>query len=339
MNNSKRKKYSRKRSLILIFAGLWVFLIFGCNESTKSGPYHIGILVETPALGIAAEGFTEKMTALGYREGENVIYDVKQANGDPAKARSITEDFVQKPVDLIFAFSTIAVLEAKTIMDKTDIPLVFTIVNIEDTHIVKSVREPGGNITGVRSPAVELPLKNLEIMRQILPGLKRVYVPYAANHPAIHSGLIALRQTAQSSGITLVESPITTLDELQADLSARESRGDSGIQAIICLPETLVQTAEGFAILSSFAMKHKIPIGGLIPWEIQQGALYTTGIDMREMGELAAPLADKVLRGTQAGSIPLVSPELHLHINYKLALELGLTIPEGLLLQASEIIR
>jgi putative tryptophan/tyrosine transport system substrate-binding protein len=82
-----------------------------------------------------------------------------------------------------------------------------------------------------------------------------------------------------------------------------------------------------------------VPIGGLIPWEVRQGALYTSGIDMREMGQLAAPLADKIFKGANAGTIPVVSPELHLHINYKRARELGLAVPEGLLLQADEIIR
>ncbi|MBN1409208.1 MAG: ABC transporter substrate-binding protein [Spirochaetales bacterium] len=280
-----------------------------------------------------------KMNTLGYIEGKNIVYDLRQAYNDAVQARQICEKFIKDNVDLIFAFSTQAAVIAKNVTEKTKIPLIFTIVNIEDTGIIKSIQEPGGNITGVRSPSIELPVKNLEIMLELLPDLKKIYLPYAANYPAIYTGLKALHATAKTAGISVTDLPVSELKDLENDLKARDSMQNIGIEAILCLPESLVQSPEGFKLLSDFADKHKIPIGGLIPWEITKGATYVTGIDMHEMGQLAAPLADKVLKGTKAGTIPVVSPELHLRINYKRALELGITVPKGLLLQADEIIR
>lgn len=323
--------------LLLIAAGS--LLLSGCSGQAAPKVYRVGILYETPALSVAADGFKEKMTELGYVEGENIVYDVQVSNADQAKNEQIVKKFVEDKVDLVFAFPLMAALAAKKVTEGTDTPVIFSIAGLEGNTLVNSVREPGGNITGVRSPIVELPTKSFEIMLQMVPDMKQVYIPYAANYPAVLPGLEALKKEAEAAGVEVVELPVVTLDELKTDLEAREAAGGIDMDAIMFLPETLVQSPDGFAILNEFAAKHDIPIGGLIPWEAQQGALYTSGIDMHEMGLLAAPLADKVLKGTQAGTIPVVSPELHLFINYKRAEALGITVPESLLLQADQVIR
>lgn len=320
--------------VVLVVGGL---LLISCGQAAPK-VYRVGILYETPALSTTADGFKAKMTELGYIEGENIIYDVQVSEANPAKNQQIAEKFVEDKVDLIFVFPLMAALTAKEVAAGTDIPVIFSICGLEGNNLVNSVREPGGNITGVRSPIVELPTKSFETMLELVPDMKQAYIPYAANYPAVLPGLEALRKEAEAAGVTLIELPVTTLDELKSDLAAREAADDIGIDAILFLPETLVQSPDGFKILSEFAVKHDLPIGGLIPWEAQQGALYTSGIDMVEMGQLAAPLADKVLKGTQAGTIPVVSPELHLFLNYKRAQELGLTVPDGLLAQAAEVI-
>jgi putative tryptophan/tyrosine transport system substrate-binding protein len=342
MINGWRKTMKRERTIPAVIPALVAagcLLITGCGGPPAPKTVRVGILCETSALAIAADGFREKMTELGYGEGTNIVYDLQTANSVPDRAREIAAKFVRDKVDLIFAFSTMAALTAKSVSAGSGIPVIFSIAGLEGNNLVANVREPGGNITGVRSPVTELPVKNFEVMLELLPRMRRVLAPYAAHYPAVIPGLEALRSAAGSAGITVVELPVATLEELKSYLKARDAAADIGMDAILCLPETLVQTPEGFALLSEFAARHKVPIGGLIPWEIRQGAVYTSGIDMREMGRLAAPLADKVLRGTKAGTIPVVSPELHLRINYKLALELGIIVPKGLLLQADEIIR
>jgi putative ABC transport system substrate-binding protein len=98
-------------------------------------------------------------------------------------------------------------------------------------------------------------------------------------------------------------------------------------------------TPDAFAVMAKFAAQHKIPIGGALMESEGYGSVFGVNIDITKTGRQAAPLADKIFRGTSAGTIPVVSSENYLQINYKVAQELGLTVSDGLLGQAAEIIR
>jgi putative ABC transport system substrate-binding protein len=140
-------------------------------------------------------------------------------------------------------------------------------------------------------------------------------------------------------GITLIEVPATSAEDIQADLKAREESNDIGIDAMMGIVEPLLTTPEVIAVMSKFATEHKILIGGPPISEGKSGSIFMTTPDSIEVGKIVAILADKILKGVPAGTIPVVTPEVHLQINYKVAKELGLTVPEGLLSRADEIIR
>ena len=190
----------------------------------------------------------------------------------------------------------------------------------------------------MRYPGPELVSKRLEILHEIAPQVKRVWIGYDKNNANIPPALEALRPTASSLGMTLVEVPATTLEELQADLATRTKSADLGLDAILAMPDSINTSPAGTAMLSKFAAEHKVPMAGGLASQVQ-GALFVNGTNFTNVGELAAPLADKILKGTPAGTIPVVTPEQELYINYKVAQELGLTVPDGLLRQATEIVR
>lgn len=327
---------------ILLLVVVSSLLLTGCVGQAAPKVYRVGILCGSAPLSVVTEAFKEKMTELGYVEGENVTYDEQVLEStNPDKEKEIVNKFIADKVDLIFVYPTGTTITAKAATEGTNIPIVFSVSGIEGNNLVNSVREPGANITGVRSPGVELPVKNFEIMLDLVPDMKQLYVAYDANYPLIPPALKVLQPSLEAANVALVEVPVTSLEELKADLEAREASADIGMDAILMLPENLVQSQLGFDIIAPFAAKHNVPIAGITAWELEpeQGAVFVYGLDMREMGLLAAPLADKVLKGTAAGTIPVITPEFHLRINYKRAEDLGITIPEGLLLQAEEIIR
>jgi putative ABC transport system substrate-binding protein len=227
-------------------------------------------------------------------------------------------------------FPTEASLEAKAATQGTNIPVLFAASFIEGTDLVESVRQPGGNITGVRYPGPDLAVKNLEILREVAPQAKRVLVPYMRGYPSIPGQLEVLRPAAAAAGVTLIEVPVANAAELQADLEARAKSADIGLDAILTIYEPLALSPDVIALLTEFSAKHKV----LFAFDI-----YNLWIDNVQVGKQAAPLADKILKGIPAGTIPVVSPESLLQINYKRAQELGLTVPEGLLRQANEVIR
>jgi len=328
---------TRKGWTILVGVVVVALLLSGCAKTPKV--YHVGILSDGGNFAPIGDGFKAEMTALGYIEGQNIVYDMRNANSVPAEEQRLAKQLVDAKVDLIFAFPAPCAEAAHAATQGTNIPVVFGFTQIEGKNLVKSVREPGGNMTGVRYAGPELISRRLEILHEIAPQVKRVWVGYDRNGSNNPTALAALRPAASSLGITLVEVPVTAEEEFEADLAARAALADIGLDAILTMPDNFNTSSTGFAVLSKFAAEHNVPLAGGLAFQVKQGALFINGSNFTNEGKLAAPLADKIFKGTQAGTIPVVTPEQTLVINYKVAQQLGLTVPKGLLNMADEIIR
>jgi putative tryptophan/tyrosine transport system substrate-binding protein len=334
----KTKHISIQRILVLTLLVMFYVFVSGCGKKTQK-VYHVGIVSGAEPFANIADGFKTKMTELGYIEGKNIVYDFQKLNADPVGEKRVAGKFVADKVDMIFAFPTEPAVAAKAAAQGTDIPVVFAMAGIEGNNLVKSVPRPGGNITGVRFPGPELTVNRLDILHELMPQVKRVYLIYDPNYPTTPSALEQLHPAALSLGITLVEDPVNNLEELQSTLEKRTVLDDIGIDAILIMPEILTQSPDGFGAILKFAKKHKVPIGGSLVYTAERGAIFSFVPDNFEMGTLAATLADKILKGTPAGTIMVVTPDNHLRLNYKVIQELGLKVSEGLLSRAKEIIR
>lgn len=337
MTQNNRFMFQCQMLVLTLFVVICLFLS-ACAEKPEK-VYRVGIMYDAEAFLGIADGFKAKMTELGYVEDKNIVYEAQYTNMDPTLAQQLAKRFVDDNVDLIFTFPTPATVAAHAATQGTSIPVVFAYVATEGSHLVKSVREPGGNITGVRYPGHEMMNKRLEILLEIAPDVKRVWIGYDTNNPNTAPALRTLRPAAASMGITLVEDPATTMEELKADLMARAQSADLGLDAMILMPDGFNHSPAGLAILSEFAAEHKVPLGGSFLYTVKAGAVFGNANDLSDVGKLAAPLAHKILKGTPAGTIPVVTPEQDIWINYKVAQELGLEVPEGLLSQAAMIIR
>jgi putative ABC transport system substrate-binding protein len=330
----------RKFFFIYLVLPLIQLAMPGC-ESKKPKVYRVGILCGSDAVKSAEAGFKARMTELGYVEGKNIVYDQQNVtNYDPAEYLRIAKKFVNDKVDLIFVFPTDPTVAVKAATEGTQIQVVFSIAGLEGYTLVKSVREPGGNMTGVRYPVSDLTAKGIEFLSELAPKIKRIYIAYDPKYPNSLPAIRAARATARSKGMTLVEFPAATTEEVKTDLEARSRSGNIGVEAVFVLPELLILSPAGWEVVSRFAAKHRLLLAGPSADEaLHQGAVFTYGVDLFEQGRLAAPLADKILKGASPGSIPIVTPEAYLRLNVKLAHELGLNVPEGLLKQADRIIR
>jgi putative ABC transport system substrate-binding protein len=326
--------------LSVVFLIIICVFFLGCGEKNQEEKiYRVGILFGIDPLVSIADSFKAEMAELGYIEGKNIVYDIQKTNMNPTEMQQILKKFVNDKVDLIFTFPTEVALEAKVFTQGTGIPVVFSYATIEGNNLVDSVRQPGGHITGVREPGPDLFVKRLEILHELMPQAKRVYITYDPNAPPVVSALNLLRKTSPLMNITLVENPVTTVEEIEADLQARNKSADIGMDAILIMGEALSVSPPALEAMTNFAAEHKIPIGGLGSYTIRESVIFSYEIELGDMGRLAAPLADKIFKGTPAGTIPVVTPEAKLLVNYKLAQELGLEAPEGLLARADEIIR
>ena len=332
---------NRKMWKVLVGVAVAALLLSGCGSAQKPKMYRVGIF-GFQAFGQIADGFKAKMKELGYVEGQNITYDIQFWNAavdTPAAGTQQLQKFVSDKADLVFSFPTEQTVLTNEAVKGANIPLVFCFAGLEGNDLVKSVTAPGGNITGVRYPGPETTGKRLELLTQIAPVAKRIGLFYQVGYPTTEPALAVLRPLATKLGVSLVEFPVNSLDEMQADLDGLAEAGDIGVDAFLQMADGLTHSPEGSALVMKFAQDHKLPYGGGHYYQADQGAIFTYSPYDFEMGQLAAPIADKVLKGTQAGTIPLSTPENHLVINYKVAQELGLTVPEGLLNQANKVIR
>jgi putative ABC transport system substrate-binding protein len=324
---------------MLVLVTVMALLLSGCGGMAPAKVYHVGILAGSNAFAAATDGFKAKMTALGYKEGANITYDVQQPNNDKDKQKAALDKFVADKADLIFAFPVGAVVAAKAATAGTNIPVLFGITTIEGTDLVKSVREPGGNITGIRQPGADTVVKRMEILLEIAPNVKRIAIVYDPSYPSSVKYLDTIQPAAASDKMELVLTPISTADTAAASLQKLVKDGVVGADAMISLPAEVTNVPATWKVIADFAAQYKLPLVGGPPSQVEQGALFTYTTDYYEVGTLAAPLADKIFKGTAPGTIPVVTPENRLQLNLKVAQALGLTFPEGLLNQASKLIK
>ncbi len=339
LGNNHSRTRTRTRWTILVWVVVVSLLLSGCGSAQKPKVYRVGVLSGLDFVADITDGLKAKMTELGYIEGKNIVYDVQKTNFDMATYKSILKKFVADKVDVIFVFPTEASLEAKAATQGTNIPVVFSFALIEGMGLVNSVREPGGNITGVRYPGPDIAVKRFEIMRELAPQAKRMLIPYQKGYPIVVPQLEALRPAAAAAGVTLIELPADNAAELEAALQARAKSADIGLDAILFVAEPLAVTPDAFAVMGKFAYEHKVPIGGALMSAGSYGSVFGVNVENVAVGKLAAPLIDKIFKGIPAGTIPVVSAENYFQFNYKVAQELGLKVPEGLLGQANQVIR
>lgn len=301
--------------------------------------YRVGILSGLEFTAPITDAFKDGMTELGYVEGQNIVYDVQTSSIDIENYQHILQGFVASDVDLILAFPTEASIEAKALTAATGIPVVFSFAAIEGMGLIASISEPGENITGVRLPAPELAVKRFEVMRQIVPQAERILVPYLADYPNVPPQLEALHQVAAAAGVELVEMPVASPPALDAALAQLATADDPGVDAVLQLVEPVAVTPAFYVVLARFAAEYNLPMGGAIMAVDGYESLFGINARFSDIGQHAAALADKIFHDIPAGTIPVISPDSFFQFNYREAQRLGLTVSEGLLSEANEIIR
>jgi putative ABC transport system substrate-binding protein len=333
MRKTKIRKAMAFAVVLLTIALACLVALSAC--ATKPKQVKVGILNGHDAFAPVGDGFKAKMAELGYVEGDSIVYD-RQTSGfavDMDLYKKLAQQLVDDKVDLIVAYPTEASVIVKQVA-AGKVPLIFVCASTEDTGLIDSIQSPGTNFTGVRYPTPEIALRRFEALQQVKPGIKRVLVPYLKGYPTVPSQLKALGPAAKDSGIDIVEMGIGSPPELVAAL------GKAGaIDAVLFLSDPVSVTPDFAAPVFQLAGKKNIPISSV---ESSYGNVDSTigvFLDPVEAGKQAAILADKVFKGAAAGSLPVVTSENTLTVNYKAAQKLGLTVPDGLLKQAVKVVR
>lgn len=211
---------------------------------------------------------------------------------------------------------------------------------IEGKNIVYDVRTVNADSAAVRRIAKQFVEDKVDLILAFPtnPAVESKAAALDTGIPAISLTLDGLRLAAKKKGVILVEKPVTTVKEIEADLAKRAASDDIGMDAIFMMPTLLTVSPEGFGVINKFATEHELAVGGSMSYTADMGAIFSYAPVSFEVGKLVAPLAEKIFKGTSAGKIPVATAESRLRINYRRAQELGLTVPESLLSLATEII-
>ena len=311
--------------------GLLLAALMG--NSSSADIVKIGALTESwgPTPGVV--GLRDGLNALGYREGEQFVIGVRFTRGDVKGLPQAMRDLLNSGSTIIFANGPNAAKVAKAAT--TTVPVVFAVEIPDPVEIglVRSYARPGGNLTGISDLSQELGPKRLEILKEILPGLKRVVFPYDPDDASAVDVLRISRDAARRLQITLLERPVRTEQEVRKIFTTlRKSDADA-----VVIPGMLSLNIPG--VILDMTSQHGLPTMFSGAFWVERGGLVSYGADFYESGRLAARLVDKIIRGEKPAAISIESnPRIELVINLKVAKALGLSLSPTLLQRATRVI-
>jgi putative tryptophan/tyrosine transport system substrate-binding protein len=293
----------------------------------------IGALTESWGPTPAMVGMRDGLQALGYREDRDFTFGVRFTEGRVDELPAAARDLVRHRVDVIV--TTESGTAAKAAQSATrDIPIVF--IGSGDPvglGLVQSFARPGGNITGIADLDADLVPKRMEIFRELIPGLKRVLVPYDATNPDAVAQLPVHRAAARRLGLTLIERPLRGEEEARAAITRLQKGDADGIFSL----RFLTSNIPGFIL--EIAPRGVMPTMFHVPFFVERGGLASYSANTYELGKQAARLVEKIFKGARPAELPVEQPlTFELVINAKTARALALTIPPALLLRADRVI-
>lgn len=277
--------------------------------------------------------FLEALGVLGYVENRNIVVDYSYAQGRADRARALAADFVGRSVDVIVAFTTPAAHIVKEAT--TTIPVVVVSSDPLGTGLVANLSRPGGNITGVSNMMPDLEAKRMELLREMLPGVKRVAFLGSKTDPATVNFVREAQAAAGKVGIDVVPSLIVDQDQID---EAFAKIVDNGLGAVLVQPLFTLDHAPA-AIVAAQAIRYRLPTVTSF-WHLPRaGGLISYGPDPEFGRRRAAHYVDRILKGARPGELAVEQPtNFVLVINLRAAKALDITIPASILARADEVI-
>jgi putative ABC transport system substrate-binding protein len=288
----------------------------------------IGVLVSANPEPFWSE-FRAGLREYGYSEGQNIYFEFRTADGNPDRLRDLANELVRLKVDVMVAHFTPSAMAAK--QATTEIPIVMAPVGDPvGTNLISSLARPGGNITGLSGTSAELFAKTLELIREVLPGTRRVAVLANAADPFSIPFIQQVEDAGRARGITIQTIKVRGVEEFAAAFAAMEQERADAV---------LVQGSLSARPALDLALKHRLPPIGADRLFSQEGGLLSYAYDLNELYRRAAYYIDRILKGAKPSDLPVEQPTRYqLVINLKTAKMLRITVPDTVLARADEVI-
>jgi putative ABC transport system substrate-binding protein len=308
------------------------------QQATGGRPRRIGglsnLAPSDPAAKRTWTAFLEGLREYGWVEGQNLLIEGRWVEGHTERYGPYAAELVSRgDIEVIVAVGTQATRETKT--RTTTIPIVMVYVNDPvGAGLVASLARPGGNITGIAGQFNEMQEKTVELLRELVPDLHRVFVLWQPDSPGSQQGFEELNKLATRLGLTLSSAPLATDGDLEPALASIAADLPQGL-VVHAIPVAFRRRRE----IAAFAAAQHLPTVAFASELARTGLLLSYGPDIAPMYRRAGFYVDRLLRGAKAAELPVEQPtKFELVINLKTAKAIGLTIPESFLLRADEVI-
>ena len=277
------------------------------------------------------DAFVERLRELGRIEGRTIVIEYRWAEGRTERFAEIAAEFVRLSVDVILT-SGAAATEAKRAT--STIPIILGVANDPvGEGLVTSLARPGGNVTGLSLQAPDLAGKRLELLREVLPNVRRLAILTDVTYPAAVLETRQAEAAARTLGLQFVALEIRQAEDIAPAIHAQKG----SVDALYIGGGPLLTTNR--LRITALALTARLPTIAVIRENVEAGALLSYGPNFPDLFRRAGDFVDKILRGAKPGDIPVEQPtKFDLVINLITAKALGLEVPPMLLARADEVI-
>jgi putative ABC transport system substrate-binding protein len=304
------------------------------GQAQQAKAYRVGVILPGDLWYEVIDGLRFGLRQLGLEEGKQFVLEIHDTKGDLKAAEDAARNFEREKVNLIYTTATSVTIPAKRAT--ADIPIVFCVgADPVVLGLVESFAKSGGRLTGVYLPATGLTGKRLEILKEIVPRLRRVVMFYDPRNPVPSQSAKFAREAAQQMGIQFVERHIASVEELQTGMRALRT---GEVDAFFSVSDAIVNNQAQLII--DTARAKRLPTMWDLQRNVIKGGLASYSVSYHEVGRLSAKYVQRILTGAKPNDMPVEGVDkIELIINLKAAKQIGLTIPPEVLARADRVIR
>jgi putative ABC transport system substrate-binding protein len=321
----------KRREFIALLGG--AAIIWPLGTSAQQHIRRVAVL----SVGVAPQSrdfaLAHELAKLGYIEGNNITYDIRGAEGDSSRLPQLALELVaKKPEVIVGSTSTVAVVLANA---TREIPIVMMVVGDPIAlGLSNSMSHPSRNVTGFTMSTTALAAKRLELLRELVPGIRKVAFLRVRDNPITKRTGEEVQTAADTLGLKIVSLPVASGADITTAFTIAEKEG---VTALLIDGDPLMVRFSGTII--DECLVRDLPAMHPWPFEVRNGALISYGPAIVENYSRTASYVDRILRGISIGELPFEEPtQIKLAINLHTARSIGVTVSPTLLARADEVI-
>jgi putative ABC transport system substrate-binding protein len=324
-----------RKTLFALIAFAVASAPLGIAAQTTGKVYRVGFLVSTMSPGAIAtrDAVSRSLAQRGYAPDRSLVIEMRSADGKPSRFPELAKELAASGIDVIVTMGYPAARAAK---DATStVPIIVNAAGDPvETGLAVSFSRPGGNLTGISDMASELSVKRLDLLKEAVPGLKRVSMLWNADDLGMTTRYRAASAAASTLGVAVQPLGVREPDDFDTAFAAMNRERPDGI-LMVTDSLTILNRKRVF----EFALAQRIPAIYEFDFLVRDGGLMSYGPDGKESIARLADLVDRILKGAKPADLPFEQPtRFRFVINNKTASALGLVLPAAVLARADEVI-